>query len=126
MTMTACELLARTRRFSARVQTICAIIAPCPEANRIVPRLLKGACELASCYAVASRSRSRDEFIERISVVANHARRASRLLRLLLDSGHLRIEQARDVMWEARALVALFEASVRTAKRKRAKTAMLL
>jgi len=112
------ELQVRTRKFADDIQKLCGQLSDCPAATRVGNQLRRAADAIHPCYAVACRSDSREEFIDRISVVRSHARKATRLLRRLLDSNYLRIETARDIVLESRALTAIFEASRNTAKRR--------
>ena len=84
--------------------------------RRALVRDVKLACE---GYRAACNSTSPDQFIERISAAAAKAKRTTSTLVLLVQLDYLHIDEARDVIIEARALERILTASRNTAKRRR-------
>src|SRR3954452_9731367 len=120
----AWELQERTARFAAAVAALCERVPADPGAQRIARKLLASARTMETAYKDVCASRTPDEFIHGITIVARHARQAKRNLQLLLQLNHLPIASARDPLFEARGLENIFVASRKTAKnRQRAGTA---
>ena len=69
-------------------------------------------------YKDVCASSSPEKFISGISAVAIQAKRTRASLQLLLQLNHVTIEAARDLLFEARGLEAIFVASRNTAKRR--------
>ena len=69
-------------------------------------------------YRHACASASPDEFISRISHVAQHANKTRASLVMLTQLGYVSIDAARDPILEARGLANIFVASRTTAKRR--------
>ena len=74
-------------------------------------------------YREACASSSPEQFIERIAFVTRKAKRVKASLVLLVQLDHLKIDDARENILEARALEEIFTASRNTA-RKRARGRM--
>ena len=114
----AIDLQDRTRRFAAAIATLCERLPADPGAQRTAAKLLASSRAVTAGYTDTCASPSPDSFISRISAVAAQAKRTRASLQLLLQLNHVTIEAARDLLFEARGLEAIFVASRDTAKRR--------
>lgn len=113
------ELEQRALRFARGCQTFCSPLLAKRETKRLAQRLLTAATAVDRGYRTVSTAGSRDEFIMLIAPVAKSARRARTILQDLLELRHTTIEDVRSLLLEARALEAVFRASLETARRRR-------
>jgi four helix bundle protein len=114
---TTIELLQRTGAFAVAINAFCDRLPTEPGAQRIARKLRASSKAIAAGYQDVSVSRSPEEFITRISMVARQAKRARGHVQMLLQLNHVTIEATRDLLLEARALEAIFRKSRETAKR---------
>ena len=114
------DLLHRTRSFAVSVNSLCDRLPTEASAQRIGRKLRASVKAIAVGYKDVCVSRSPEEFMARISVVARESKRARAHVQMLLQLNHMTIEATRDVLLEARALEAIFRKSRDTAKRRRA------
>jgi hypothetical protein len=112
------ELQQRTRRFSAAVAQLAERAANTASSKRLVRTLIAASQAVERGYRDSCASASPEQFISAISVVARNAKRAKSALVLLVQLDHLSIKDARDLIFEARGLEAIFIASRNTAKRR--------
>jgi len=86
------------------------------ETDVIAKQVLRSGTAVAANYRAAGRSRSRADFISRISVVAEEADETVFWLELVEEAGLLPAGKIEPLLDEARQLTAIFTASRRTAK----------
>jgi four helix bundle protein len=116
----AIELQERTRRFATAVIKFCQPLSHDPATQKIVSPLLDSSGSTDSNYRATCRARSPDEFIAKIGVAAEEADESKGWLQLLVSSNLASIEDAHDLIQEADELTAIFVASRKTAKRRKA------
>lgn len=112
------EIQERAARFGKNVARLCEQVTVTPSSQRIVRNLTTASAAMQTGYRDTCASSSPERFILRISAAARHAKRATACLVLLLELNHVSIEEAREVILEARGLQAIFTASRNTAKRR--------
>ena len=78
--------------------------------------MLRSGTSVGANYRAAGRARSRAEFIAKIGIVVEEADEAVFWLECLIESGIVKEALLRDLLDEANELVAIFEASQRTAR----------
>ena len=88
--------------------------------QQIVSQLVDSAGSTDSNYRATCRARSLDEFIAKVGVAAEEADESKGWLQLLVASNLARIEAVRDLIQESDELTAIFVASRKPAKRRKA------
>ncbi len=118
MSDVADQLKSRTMRFALDV---CDLIRQLPSAEHgptVKRQLAKASTGVAFNYRSSCRSRSHAEFTARIGVVAEEADESSGWLEFIEAAKLLASEELTRLMQEANELVAIFSASVGTARFK--------
>ena len=111
------ELRDRTKSFALRVVRLFRALPRSGEAQVMGRQLLRSGTSVAANYRAACRSRSRPEFLSRLSVVLEEADESCLWIELLIDSGTLKKEKAELLLKEARQLTAIFTAATGTLRR---------
>ena len=114
--MTPKELKDRTKCFALSIIVLCRELPPTLDGRRIGQQLLDSATSVAANYRAACRARSHPDFISKLGIVLEEADESLFWLELLIDSGLVKIDRARNLMLEAVELTAIFTTSVKTAK----------
>lgn len=113
------ELRNRSKQFAISIVKSFRLLPKTDEARTIGRQLLRSATSVAANYRAAGRSRSRAEFISKISTVVEEADEAVFWLEMLSDSEIVRKKEIEPLLAEANELLAIFAASQRTAKANR-------
>ena len=119
------DLAARLRRFATRVVIFSRAMATDPSSAVLRKQLTGSGTAESANYHAARRGRSRDEFIAKLGVAAEEADETEHWLIVIRDA-HIISTTAglKELDWlldEARQLRAILVASVRTARRNRAR-----
>ena len=104
----------RTKQFALRLIRVIRSLPPGPEAKVISHQLLRSGMSVAANYRAVCRARSRPEFLAKLAIVIEEAV----WLELLVDAGLVPESKLKDLKSEANQLVAIFNASRTTAKRR--------
>ncbi len=110
------QLRQRTKQFALRIIRLSRHLPAGREADVIGRQILRSGTAVAANYRAAGRSRSRADFISKISVVAEEADETVFWLELLEDTDLVPTSKLEPLLDEARQLAAIFTASRRTAK----------
>ena len=113
------RLKARTKQFAIRIVRVFKSLPKNDEARIIGKQLLRAGTSVAANYRAVCRSRSKAEFISRMSVVVEEADETAFWLELLIETSIIPGVRLRDLLAEANELLAIFAASVWTARQKR-------
>jgi len=113
------RLKARTKQFAIRIVRVFKSLPRNDEARIIGKQLLRAGTSVAANYRAVCRSRSKAEFISRISVVVEKADETAFWLELLIETSIIPEVRLRDLLTEANELLAIFAASLWTARQKR-------
>lgn len=113
------ELRNRSKQFAVSVVRFFKLLPRTDEARVIGKQLLRSATSVAANYRAAGRSRSRAEFISKISTVVEEADETVFWLEMLSDAEIVRKKEVEMLLTEANELLAIFAASQRTAKANR-------
>jgi four helix bundle protein len=111
------ELRNRTKSFALRVVRLFRALPRSGEAQVMGKQLLRSGTSVAANYRAACRSRSRPEFLSRLSVVLEEADESCLWIELLIDSGTLKKEKAELLLKEGKQLTAIFTAATGTLRR---------
>ena len=110
------DLRSRTEAFAVAVLGVCKSLPHSPESQRLITQLAGAATSVAANYRAACRAQSKSAFIAKLSIVLEEADEANLWLDMLVKEGfasEATVDALRD---EANQLVAIFVASLRTAK----------
>jgi four helix bundle protein len=110
------ELRRRTKDFALRIMRMCRTIPSTRETNIINNQILRSATGVAANYRAVKLARSKAEFISKLGIVIEEADETVFWLELLSDSGIIPASKLRELMAEGNELVAIFLASLKTAK----------
>jgi len=110
------ELRRRTKQFALRIIRLSRSLPENREGDVFGRQLLRAGTSVAANYRAAGRSRSKADFVSKISVVVEEADETVFWLELLQESGLIPGERLGPLLDEANQLVAIFSASRRTAK----------
>ena len=119
MAMQPEQLKARTKQFAIRIVRVFKSLPKNDEARIIGKQLLRSGTSVAANYRAVCRSRSKAEFISKMSVVLEEADETVFWLELLVETNIIPAARLRDLLTEANELLAIFAASLWTAKQKR-------
>src|ERR1035438_7439907 len=110
------ELQSRTKRFALRIVKLYRSLPKSDEARILGKQLLRSGTSIGANYRAACRARSRAEFIAKLGIVLEEADETVFWLEVMRESGIFTETKLRDIVQEARELLSIFVASVRTAK----------
>jgi len=110
------ELQGRTLRFALRVVKLYRSLPKSEEARILGKQLLRSGTSIGANYRAACRARSRAEFVAKLGIVLEEADESAFWLELMRESGVFPEANLREIVHEAKELVSIFVASVRTAK----------
>jgi len=113
------QLKARTKQFAIRIVRVFKSLPKNDEARIIGKQLLRAGTSVAANYRAVCRSRSKAEFISKMSVVVEEADETAFWLELLLETSIIPEVRLRDLLTEANELLAIFAASLWTARQER-------
>ena len=106
----------RTKRFALLVIRLCQGL-PRSQAGTVITRqLLRSATSVGANYRAVCRARSNADFVSKLGIVLEEADETLFWLELLVDSGLAQPWKTAALLREANELVAIFVASLRTAK----------
>ena len=110
------EMKARTKRFAIRVVGLCRELPSTREGRLIGDQLFRSGTSVGSNYRAACRARSRADFIAKLGIVLEEADESLYWLEILGDIGCGKKDHVGELAREANELVAIFVASLNTAK----------
>ncbi|MGA7077235.1 MAG: four helix bundle protein [Terriglobales bacterium] len=110
------ELQGRTRKFALRIVKLFRSLPRTDDARILSKQLLRSGTSIGANYRAACRARSRAEFVAKLGIVLEEADETVFWLELMRDAEVFPEAKLREIVQEARELVAIFVASIRTAK----------
>jgi four helix bundle protein len=113
------QLKARTKQFAIRIVRVFKSLPNNDEARIIRKQLLRAGTSVPANYRAVCRSRSKAEFISRMSVVVEEADETAFWLELLIETSVIPEIRLRDLFTKANELLAIFAASLWTARQER-------
>lgn len=109
----------RSKQFAIVVVKFFKSLPKSDEARIIGKQLLRSATSVAANYRAVGRSRSRAEFISKMAIVVEEADESVFWLEILIETETVDKKKAEPLLREANELIAIFAASLRTAKTNR-------
>ena len=110
------DMKRRTKRFALRIVNLCRSLPRCQENKVVGNQMLRSGTSVGANYRAVCRARSQAEFISKMAVVVEEADETAFWLELLIESGGIPQHRLNDLLTETKQLVAIFAASLRTAK----------
>jgi four helix bundle protein len=114
------ELERRTRAFALRVVRFVSSLPKSKVSDVLGYQLLKSGTSIGANYREANRAESRNDFIHKIAIVEKEAAETQYWLELFEEAQIGNEEERRWLLKESGELLAIFTASGRTAKVRRA------
>ena len=107
----------RTKQFSLRVLTLFRSLPKNDESRIIGRQLLRSATSVGANYRAVCRARSRKEFVSKMGIVVEEADETLFWMELLVEGSIMSSHRLGPLMAEGNELLAIFAASLETAKR---------
>jgi four helix bundle protein len=118
--MAACvnadTLKERTKQFAIQAIRLCRTLAKSSESSIITRQLMRSATSVGANYRAVCRARSAPDFVSKLGIVLGETDESLFWIDLLVDTGIASTDKVRLLRSEANELVAIFVASLRTAK----------
>ncbi len=114
--MDAEEFKARTKAFAVRVIQLAECLPNGKIFDIIGKQLIRSGTSVGANYRAACRARSRAEFVAKIGIVEEEADETIYWLELLVAQGRIPTDRITPVIAEARQILAMVIASIRTAR----------
>jgi four helix bundle protein len=110
------ELKKRTKQFGLRVIRLVESLPSGQTSRTIGNQLLRSGMSVGANYRAACRGRSKADFIAKAGISLEEADECLYWMELLQEAGIVPADRMKDIMKEADELVAIFTASIKTAK----------
>jgi four helix bundle protein len=107
----------RMKRFAVRVFSLIDYIPDTPKGRVIQHQLAAAASSAAANYRAAQRSRSRAEFISKLSTTLEETDESAFWLEMLVDTGIIRQQRVTNLQQEADELCSIVISSRNTARK---------
>jgi four helix bundle protein len=110
------ELKLRTKQFGLRIIRLVEALPNTPTARTIGHQLLRSGISVGANYRAACRGKSKADFIAKAGISLEEADECLYWMELLQEAGIIPPERLKDLRKEADELVAIFTASIKTAR----------
>ncbi|MBN2115948.1 MAG: four helix bundle protein [Anaerolineales bacterium] len=110
------ELKQRTKRFGLRMIKLVESLPSTSTARTIGNQLLRSGMSVGANYRAACRGRSKADFVAKTGISLEEADECLYWMEMLQEAGIIPNEKLKDLMKEADELVAIFTASIKTAR----------
>jgi four helix bundle protein len=110
------ELKLRTKQFSLRIIRLTEALPNTSTAKTIGHQLLRAGMSVGANYRAACRGKSKADFIAKAGISLEEADECLYWMELLQEAGIMPAERLKDLLKEADELVAIFTASIKTAR----------
>jgi len=112
------ELKQRTKQFALRIIKLVESIPNSSSGRTIGYQLLRSGTSVGANYRSACRGRSKADFIAKAGISLEEADESLYWMELLQEAKLIPSERMKDLIKEANELVAIFTASIKTARMK--------
>lgn len=113
------ELQDRTKKFALRIIRAFSRLPKSEQARVLGRQFLRSGTSVAANYRAACRSRSRAEFISKVSIVVEETDETLFWLELVVEAGLAPAHLVKSLITECEELLRIFSASLATAKANR-------
>ncbi len=110
------DLKLRTKQFSLRVIRLVEALPNTNTAKTIGHQLLRAGMSVGANYRAACRGKSKADFVAKAGISLEEADECLYWMELLQEAGIFPAEKLKDLLKEADELVAIFTASIKTAR----------
>ena len=110
------DLKERTEKFSLRMMNLVENLPQGKSMSVISNQILRSATSVGANYRSARRAKSKRDFINKLKIVEEEADETLYWLGLIQRSGKIKPEKIEELVNEATELLAIFVASIKTAK----------
>jgi four helix bundle protein len=110
------ELKKRTKQFGLRVIKLVEALPNSTTARTIGNQLLRSGMSVGANYRAACRGRSKADFVAKAGISLEEADECLYWMELLQEAGIFPADRLKELMKEADELVAIFTASIKTAR----------
>ena len=110
------QLRNRTKQLALRIIRLFRNLPKSPEGQILGKQVLRSGTSIGANYRAAGRARSKAEFVSKIGIVVEEVDETVFWLECLIESGIVKEAMLKDLLAEAKELVAIFAASQRTAR----------
>lgn len=114
--MDEAALKQRTKQFALRIIKLVEYLPKTPTGRVIGQQLLRSGTSVGANYRSACRGRSKADFIAKAGISLEEADESLYWLEFLHDAKLIPSERLKDLLKEADELVAIFSASIKTAR----------
>ncbi len=114
--MNEADLKKRTKQFGLRIIRLVESLPSTSTARTIGNQLLRSGMSVGANYRAACRGKSKADFIAKAGISLEEADECIYWMELLQEAGIVPAEKLKDLMKEADELVAIFTASIKTAR----------
>lgn len=116
--MNETELLGRTKQFALRIMKLVDALPRSVQGRAIAAQIIRSGTSVAANYRAACKARSKAEFISKLGIVEEEADETVFWLELIVEGNLLAENLMRELLQEAREIVAIMAASRKSASRK--------
>ena len=116
MNETTEQLRQRTKALAVRVVRLFRSLPESRDAQVIGTQLLRCGTSVGANYRAVCRARSKADFISKIGIVLEEADETVFWLELLIETGIVPENKLKELLQEARELIAIFTATQRTSR----------
>ena len=110
------DLKKRTKQFGLRVIRLVESLPSTSTARTIGNQLLRSGMSVGANYRAACRGKSKADFVAKAGISLEEADECLYWMEMLQEAGIVPAEKLKDLMKETDELVAIFTASIKTAK----------
>ena len=110
------QMKQRTKDFAKRIITFCRQIPRTEEGMLIRKQLFRSGTSVGANYRAACRGRSKADFIAKLGIALEEADESLYWLEIIVETQIVKRELAAPLLKEANELVAIFVASLNTAR----------
>ena len=110
------QLKERTKHFGLNVIRLLDTLPPNRTANMISNQLLRSATSVGANYRAACRARSKPDFVSKMGIAIEEADESLFWMEMLVEANLVPQGGLSDLIREANELIAIFTASVKTAR----------
>ncbi len=114
--MKEADMKRRTKQFGLSVLKLVESLPPTSSARTIGSQLLRSGMSVGANYRSACRGRSKSDFIAKAGISLEEADESLYWMEMLQEAGIVPVGKLNELMKEADELVAIFTASIKTAR----------
>ena len=114
--MTQDELKKRTKAFALRVAKLTSALPNTYLGRHVGGQLTRSSTSVPANYRAACRARSKAEFLAKMGIVEEEADESVFWIEFAVEAALIRFDRVADLLDEGKQLVAIFVASINTAR----------